>query len=128
MPLPGVIVINSPFFCELDGNILNRIPIKTSSDCHLLSEHIGKDTSDDEDNGEEEEDDEVGEDKAFDLLPGGEASKAGEEGEHCGDDEDDVGGVHVQPAPQQLVEESLVLESPDGKRKEDDASNDAEHA
>ena len=93
---------------------------------YLLPEHIGKDSSDDEDNGEEEQDDEVGEHKALDLLPCGEASKAGEGGEHRGDDEDDVGGVHVEPAPQQLVEESLVFEGPYGEGEEDDTSDDAE--
>ena len=90
---------------------------------YLLPEHIGKDSSDDEDNGEEEQDDEVGEHKALDLLPCGEASKAGEGGEHRGDDEDDVGGVHVEPAPQQLVEESLVFEGPYGEGEEDEAGD-----
>ena len=90
---------------------------------YLLPEHIGKDTSDDEDNGEEEQDDEVDEHKALDLLPRGEASKAGEGGEHRGDDEDDVRGVHVEPAPQQLVEESLVFEGPYGEGEEDEAGD-----
>ena len=43
------------------------------------------------------------EQEALDLLHGGEASEEGEEDHGGGGDEDDVGGVHVQAVPQQLL-------------------------
>ena len=93
---------------------------------HLFSKHIGNNASDDEDNGEKKKHNEVGQHEALDLLPRGEAAKAGEYSEDNRDDENDVGGVHVQPAPQQLLEEGLVFEGPDCDGKKDDASDDSE--
>ena len=92
---------------------------------HLLPEDIGQDSPDDEDNGEEEKDDEVREDEALDLLPGGKAAKDREKREDDGDDEHDVGGVQVEPAPQQLVQEGLVFDCPDGEGKKNKTGDEA---
>ena len=92
---------------------------------HLLPEDIGQDSPDDEDNGEEEKDDEVCEDEALDLLPGGKAAKDREKREDDGDDEHDVGGVQVEPAPQQLVQEGLVFDCPDGEGKKNETGDEA---
>ena len=92
---------------------------------HLLPEDIGQDSPDDEDNGEEEKDDEVGEDEALDLLPGGKAAKDREKREDDGDDEHDVGGVQVEPAPEQLVQEGLVFDRPDGEGKKNKTGDEA---
>ena len=81
----------------------------------LLSEDISENPADHGDDGEEEEEDEVGEQKALDLLHGGEASEEGEEDHGGGGDEDDVGGVHVQAVPQQLLQERLVCHRPNAE-------------
>ena len=92
---------------------------------HLLPEDIGQDSPDDEDNSEKEKDDEVCEDEALDLLPGGKAAKDREKREDDGDDEHDVGGVQVEPAPQQLVQEGLVFDCPDGEGKKNKTGDKA---
>ena len=88
-------------------------PLTKSKQKDLLSEDIGENPTDHGDDGEEEEEDEVGEEEAFDLLDGGEPAKAGEEDHEDGGDEDGVGGVHVQPVPQQLLQERLVVHRPE---------------
>ena len=55
------------------------------------------------------------EQEALDLLHGCEASKDREEDHGGGGDEDDVGGVHVQSVPQQLLQEGLVIHCPDAQ-------------
>ena len=55
------------------------------------------------------------EQEALDLLHGGEASEEGEEDHGGGGDENDVGGVHVQPVPEQLLQERLVVHRPDAE-------------
>ena len=55
------------------------------------------------------------EQEALDLLHGGEASEEGEEDHGGGGDEDDVGGVHVQAVPQQLLQERLVCHRPNAE-------------
>ena len=55
------------------------------------------------------------EQEALDLLHGCKASKAGEEDHGGGGDEDDVGGVHVQAVPQQLLQERLVCHRPNAE-------------
>ena len=59
--------------------------------------------------------DDLREQEALDLLHSSEASKAWEEDHGGGGDEDDVGGVHVEPVPQQLLQERLVVHCPDTK-------------
>ena len=73
----------------------------------LLSEDISENPADHGDDGEEEEK------KA--LLHGSEPAKAGEEDHEDGGEEDGVGGVHVQPVPQQLLQECLVVHRPEAE-------------
>ena len=89
----------------------------------LLSEDISENPADHGDDGEEEEEDEVGEQKALDLLHGSEPAKAGEKDHEDGGEEDGVGGVHVQPVPQQLLQEGFVVHRPETKCKKNKATN-----
>ena len=68
-------------------------------------------------------DDNLREQEALDLLHGCKAPKAGEEDHGSGGDEDDVGGVHVEPVPQQLLQERLVVHRPDTKCQQDQATH-----
>ena len=89
----------------------------------LLSEDVGENPTDHGDDGEEEEEDKVGEEEALDLLDGGEPAKGGEEDHEDGGDEDGVGGVHVQPVPEQLLQEGLVVHCPEAESKKNYATH-----
>ena len=89
----------------------------------LLSEDVGENPTDHGDDGEEEEEDKVGEEEALDLLHRSEPAEAGEEDHQDGGDEDGVGGVHVQPVPQQLLQEGLVVHRPETESKKNYAAH-----
>ena len=95
----------------------------SSTSLDLLSEDISENPADHGDDGEEEEEDEVGEQKALDLLHGSEPAEAGEEDHEDGGEEDGVGGVHVQPVPQQLLQEGFVVHRPETKCKKNKTTN-----
>ena len=101
----------------------NFFPLTKYKQKDLLSEDVGKNPSDHGDDGEEEEEDEVVEEEALDLLHGSEPAKAGEEDHEDGGEEDGVGGVHVQPVPQQLLQEGFVVHRPETKCKKNKATN-----
>ena len=87
----------------------------SSTSLDLLSEDISENPADHGDDGEEEEEDEVGEEEALDLLDGGEPTEAREEDHQDGGDEDGVGGVHVQPVPEKLLQEGFVMHGPEAE-------------
>ena len=89
----------------------------------LLSEDISENPADHGDDGEEEEKDEVGEQKALDLLHCSEPAKAGEEDHEDGGEEDGVGGVQVQPVPQQHLQKSFDVHRPETKCKKKKTTN-----
>ena len=93
----------------------NFFPLTKYKQKDLLSEDVGKNPSDHGDDGEEEEEDEVGEEEALDLLDGGEPTEAREEDHQDGGDEDGVGGVHVQPVPEKLLQEGFVMHRPEAE-------------
>ena len=92
----------------------------------LFSKHVSDGASDYKDHGEEQQQDEIGEDEALDLLLSREDAEGGEGDDGGGGDEGDVGGVDVEPAPEELREEGLVPEGPDGEGEEDEAGEDGE--
>ena len=89
----------------------------------LLSEDVGENPTDHGDDGEEEEEDKVGEEEALDLLHRSEPAEAGEEDHQDGGDEDGVGSVHVQPVPQQLLQEGLVVHRPEAEGQKNYAAH-----
>jgi len=85
------------------------------SNLHLLPEDVSKGAAYHENHKKKEHQHVVREQETLDLLHGGEASEEGEEDHGGGGDEDDVGGVHVQAVPQQLLQERLVCHRPNAE-------------
>lgn len=51
------------------------------------------------------------------------ASEDGEDDDEAGGDQGDVAGAHVQPVPQELVQERAVIHHPDAEREQDHSAN-----
>ena len=90
---------------------------------YLFSEDIGENPTDHGDDREEEEEDKVGEEEALDLLHRRKPAEAREEDHEDGGDEDGVGGVHVQPVPQQFLQEGFVVHRPEAEGQKNYAAH-----
>ena len=51
------------------------------------------------------------------------ASEDGEDDDEAGGDQSDVASAHVQPVPQELVQERAVIHHPDAEREQDHSAN-----
>ena len=89
----------------------------------LLSEYVGQGSSYHQDDEQQQHQDVVGQEEALDLLDGSEAAKAREQDHERGGDQDDVGGVHVQLVPEQLLQERLVVHGPHSQHQQHQATH-----
>ena len=82
---------------------------------HLLTEDVGEDTTDEQDDKEEGHEHKISEEQAFDFFIGREASEEGEKDDKARRDDDDVGSVHIQAISQQFIKERFVIHGPNTK-------------